>query len=187
MPPFVGLVRAYCALIERHEALTATDLLHHAHVLLARLYTGGLALPDEPEDDEADNPDEDAQGDDSAALAHQPDPDRLGHARWRELHDALAAQIGLERNFYEEVFDPYRDPREEPVVGSVADDLADVYQDVRAGLLKWDRGERRNAVWAWRFDFTVHWSEHALGALRAIRTLADQYGLGFPPAPVVDA
>lgn len=77
--------------------------------------------------------------------------------RWPgfEVHDA-----------YWEVFDPYEDA--EPVAKALADDVLDIYRDVRRGLWFWEKGEMADAVWEWRFSFESHWGNHAVDALRAL-------------------
>ena len=74
---------------------------------------------------------------------------------------------------YWEVFDPYEEGA--PVGGSLSDDLLDVYGDLRRGLALWEqggvtkRGELRiAAIWEWRFQFEIHWGDHAIDALRAL-------------------
>jgi hypothetical protein len=69
---------------------------------------------------------------------------------------------------YGEVFDPTVVPPEEPVVGDVADDVADVYRDVVIGLRLFDAGLHDDALWEWGFGFRTHWGKHAIDAIRAI-------------------
>jgi hypothetical protein len=70
--------------------------------------------------------------------------------------------------YYGEVFDPTVVPPEEPVVGDVADDIADVYRDVVTGLRLFDAGLFDDALWEWGFGFRSHWGKHATDAIRAI-------------------
>jgi hypothetical protein len=167
---FAPLAAAYCAFIERHADFAADALLQEAHRHLAGLYAAGLALPstdvlfdedDETiEDDECETPPFDGP----------PDPDRFPSDEWMTLFRELGAQIGP-ANSYREIFDPYEpvDAEDaEEVTGSLADDLADVYADLRTGLLKWERGESGEALWEWRFGLDHHWGEHATGAMRAL-------------------
>ena len=70
--------------------------------------------------------------------------------------------------FYWEIFDPLRDPPDEPVVGSIADDIRDIYRDVARGLVLFDTGEHAEALWEWGFNFRIHWGAHATGAMRAL-------------------
>lgn len=182
---FAGVAEEYCALVDRRTELGVGHFLHATHVLLPRLYSAALALPAVEADD--GDPDEgDGDGDDGAdrvdvaALLAQGRRDSMPHETWRDLYRSLGALIGPERVHYAEVFDPYAEPAETPVIGSLADDLADVYRDLADGLAKWRRGEREAALWQWRFQFTAHWGEHATGALRALHTFASSHGGTFP-------
>jgi len=70
---------------------------------------------------------------------------------------------------YREVFDAYSE--DEPVLGSLADDLGDIYADLRRGLDVFRGGtedDARDGAWEWRFSFFSHWGEHATSALRAL-------------------
>ena len=69
---------------------------------------------------------------------------------------------------YGEVFDPIEVPPEEPVIGDIADDIADIYRDVSSGLNFYDNGLMADARWEWGFNFQNHWGEHATGAIRAL-------------------
>ena len=70
--------------------------------------------------------------------------------------------------YYGKVFDPTVVPPEEPVIGDVADDIADVYRDVVKGLRLFDAGLFDDALWEWGFGFRTHWGKHATDAIRAI-------------------
>jgi hypothetical protein len=53
--------------------------------------------------------------------------------------------------YYWEVFNPVTATPEEPVCGAIADDFADIYCDVKSGLLAYDLGRHPQVVWCWRF------------------------------------
>jgi hypothetical protein len=58
--------------------------------------------------------------------------------------------------------------------GSISDDLADIWRDVKMGLLAFDSGKPKcikDAVWHWRFSFGSHWGYHVAGAIRALTVL----------------
>ena len=63
---------------------------------------------------------------------------------------------------------PTRVPAEAAIPGDLADDLLDVYLDLKEGVATFDAGYPRHAVWLWRFGFEVHWGHHATSALRAL-------------------
>lgn len=71
-----------------------------------------------------------------------------------------------DKDLYWEVFDPYVEAN--PVAGSLAEDVLDVYRDIRRGLTLWDASQMQNAIWEWRFGFDAHWGDHAIDALRAL-------------------
>src|SRR5262245_45405487 len=103
----------------RDWALNGTDQAEWAArgalVRLTRLYLAALELPPAWNEELADQPDAERVGDDEC---------RAGGAACRRLPFDL----------YGEVFDPFLVPPEEPVVGSLTDDITDIYRDVITGL-----------------------------------------------------
>ena len=67
---------------------------------------------------------------------------------------------------YYEVFDPY--VRDDIVIGSLSDDLADVYVDLREGLDLLNNNHVADAVWQWRFGHAHSWGDHAADSIRAL-------------------
>lgn len=93
--------------------------------------------------------------------------------------------------FYDEVFDPTRD--EELVKGCIADDLTDIYTDLKEGYLKWriDTDESRDeALWDWTFSLDHHMGNHMVDVLRPLQRLvfftpsdnSEEAGAGQPAA-----
>jgi hypothetical protein len=179
---FGELAGEFCRLIEGHRGQAPGAFLGAVQLLLPQLYAAGLALPDLrvlfPSESDVAEAAEHAAPD---AGEVEPDPDRGDDEDWSALFTSLGTLLG-ERNHYREVFDPFEPETEAEVMGSLADDLADIYRDLRAGLRKWQRGESGEALWEWRFGFQTHWGEHLTGALRAIHVLASTYDLGWPSA-----
>jgi hypothetical protein len=175
VPRFRTVSARYIEVIRDRETYSASELLHRVHLLLPELYALGLALPVKPESayDEEESVAPETEVSKAAAVAQHT-------ARWNSLYIALGKQIGSRWNAYQEVFDPYAEPPEAPVTGSLADDLTDIFLDLEDGEELWCRGNFDEAVWEWRFGFESHWGEHVSGALRAIRTLAAVHDLGFP-------
>jgi hypothetical protein len=177
---FRTVAASFVHLMEQHAQYSALDLLHAAHSQLPRLYLAALLLPVKPEAAFEEEPDETPE---SEVARKRLD---VHQARWRPLFRELGAQLGTTWNSYQEIFDPYADPAESPVTGSLADDLSDIYCDLKLGEDHWAAGEFDAAVWEWQFGFESHWGEHATGALRAIRSLAADHGLDFPNSAAVD-
>jgi hypothetical protein len=185
---FAVLAEQFCTAVEQRVQYDLDSFLQRVHDLLPRLYVHGLELPHT-------NVlfSDSGQVEEELDAAHQipeyvPDPDAGDIEEWRTLFHALTDELGTHCN-YREVFDPYSEDEEE-VTGSLADDLADIYRELRSGLRKWKRGQTGAALWDWRFGFESHWGEHATGALRALRSLSAWHDLPWPPAtsgePVVD-
>ena len=80
----------------------------------------------------------------------------------------LSAFQAIPFDMYGEVFNPLLVPPDEPVIGSIADDITDVYRDVVTGLRAYQTGNRAGAIWEWGFHFHHHWGKHATGAIKAI-------------------
>ena len=144
---FANEVRDYCDwLMEGRDEEEASALA--ALILLSRLLAAALALPglefETPEIDAADVPED-------------------------EWKDALAAARRLPVDLYKEACSPSLDETEQPVVGSVANDLADVYRDVVRGLRAYEQKDIEAAIWEWRFNFAHHWGAHATAAIRVLQ------------------
>lgn len=70
---------------------------------------------------------------------------------------------------YTEVFDPYA--ADDPVTYRLSDDLAEIAQDLRRGLLHYDEGRGREALWWWQFTYLNSWGVSAGAALRALQSV----------------
>ncbi|MEA2328282.1 MAG: hypothetical protein QOE68_3241 [Thermoanaerobaculia bacterium] len=79
-------------------------------------------------------------------------------------------------NYYSECFNPLVVPAEEPVVADLADDLADIWRDLKGGLLLYDSGETESAVWHWSNHYSFHWGHHATAALYALQSWLSSVG-----------
>jgi hypothetical protein len=149
---FVGEARAYCSFVEQASSLTLVERLRTARERLLGLYSAALSLPSVEPDDRGASPSADVP------------------AEWPGFED---------KDVYWETFDPYEHQDHEPVAGSLADDVLDVYRDIRRGLTLWNASQTRNAIWEWRFHFDVHWGDHAVDALRALHRACK----AFPEEP----
>lgn len=99
-----------------------------------------------------------------------------------EVERANAPRVDLGTfDYYYEVFDPFI--RDELVIGSLADDLADIYVDLREGIDLLEAGHPNDAVWQRRFDYENHWGDHAVDALRALHRLATGRGQDIATDP----
>ncbi|HWO89631.1 MAG TPA: DUF5063 domain-containing protein [Gemmatimonadales bacterium] len=171
---FVPVAERYCALIETYSERTPGEFLAEVHGLLPRIYAAALALPLTDVVFDKNQHDADAPVPESIT-----DPDRGDQAEWSGLVRPLGAWLGKWCH-YRDVFDPYESLSEPEVTGSLADDLCEIYRELRSGLRKWKRGDSGGALWEWRFGFETHWGKHSTGALRAVHSLASAYETGWP-------
>lgn len=125
---FVAAARDFCAWAEGapgEPASEANAALRH----LLRLHQAALDLPDGFED--ADAP-------------------RASDEEWEVVFRRFGA---LPFNYYAQCLEPLVVPCEEPVVSDLADDLADIWRDVKGGLALYDSGHPTAAVWEWKHHF----------------------------------
>ncbi len=144
---FASLAAAFCRLIETSETVGLGELVDRVTELIVALYDAAMRLP---------------QSDPSEHAEPQP----VTSDDWQALFKRLSFQLG-EINSYNFVFDPY-DQNAAPVMGSLADDLADIYRDLQTGLALHAAEANDDATWQWRFGFENHWGRHAAHALYAL-------------------
>lgn len=84
-----------------------------------------------------------------------------------ECPDVSAAK-SLPLDFYAEVDPLITYQTQEFSLGSLVDDIQDIYQDVVSGLRIYQAGSPHKAAQHWQISFQTHWGEHASSALRAL-------------------
>lgn len=154
---FVDNARRYCEQIERTEK-TREKWMRLVLGSLADLYAAGLKLPS-PE-----LPDKDIL---------PSGPYRMTHDEWKEIAEHISGVLG-ELDVYKRYFKcapPWEKDDDEVTMGTLWDDLADVYRDVHSGLRAWDAGNDAylpEVVFEWRCTLGYHWGRHATNAMRAL-------------------
>lgn len=147
----IEVAQAYCGLIESavpDDDVWLTDLSR----LLPKLHALVVAVdPIAP------------------ASEHELDPDL--DSRF-ELYSHLHETLG-ERDSYWLEFDSPRSSL--PLTGSLADDLTDIYYDLKSGL---DRLAAEDDPWRtlrdWQTGFSMHWGQHLLDAERHLYALSSR-------------
>ncbi len=94
------------------------------------------------------------------------DAPELTHEEWRVVYERFG---DLPFNYYLSYAEPHDTEDPAPVVGDVADDLADTWRDLKGGLALYHKGNYAAAAWEWRESFSTHWGRHAAGALYALQ------------------
>ena len=73
---------------------------------------------------------------------------------------------------YFEVYNPLTIKPEKPTAGDIADDLMDIYLDIKEGMLLYEQGKINEAVFFWKFSFGIHWGYHITSALKVLHFFA---------------
>jgi hypothetical protein len=171
-PEVIGFFRAaqtYCSLIEGSKANEFAKEIWLENVLaaLAQLYAAAHALP-EVESQETAHPADDLFD--------------VGKDEWQSIYQSVGRTLG-KAGAYWCYFDPNQPPdaKDEPILGDLADDLADIYRDVKPALRAWEANQDtwlREAVFTCgNVLFVGHWGRHAVNAIRALHPLALLQGL----------
>lgn len=143
---FVNAAREFCFLAEQDVPLNEPDLWKIRELLL-RLIFHIPAVELAPRGTDFDGV----------------ETDRVEYARISKRFEAFAF------NSYRFVFDPHDlESVDEPVMGMLSDDLADIYRDLAIGLSNVDQKHLDEACFDWSFSYRSHWARHAVNALAAI-------------------
>jgi hypothetical protein len=141
----------FCSLIEGADSLGREDMVDALVVSIANLFASALRLPD-------------------VSPTGQDLPDGPSHAEWKDRFDAIQIALDDWDSYWTTltVIDGFDPP--EAVLLTLADDLADIWRDLKRGLLALDAGASiEDVIWEWRYRFYTHWGRHATEALRALR------------------
>jgi len=88
-----------------------------------------------------------------------------------QLSERLRKQLG-NLDEYWNVFDPTQ--KEEAIVCSLSQDIAEIYLDLQDALkLQTSGASLEDMYFDWRFDFRSHWSRHATSALKVAIQISD--------------
>ena len=160
---FGPIAQQYCSLVDSRSALDKSEFLLQVYRMLPELIAEASGLPpvsfgdDENEEQEA-----------SINKIHA--ETEMKQQEWGLLYDSLKEKLG-DWDLYWMVFDPRTD--NEAIHGSLADDIADIYRDLKdgIGLKETNKVPACEIIFEWRFGFTSHWGQHAVNALRTIHFL----------------
>jgi hypothetical protein len=158
---FMAAAERYCALFESEPAdpdqWTATVLS-----ALAQLYSAAHRLPDFGLSENAPT---------------IPDSLDVTTEECGSVFGVVSRALGPQAEYWA-YFDPSEplDADQQPIFYSLADDLADIYGDIKPGLRAWETGDDRYLeaiVFVWKTPlFGTHWGVHAVSAMRALHPIA---------------
>jgi hypothetical protein len=154
---FLLTAREYCSFIELTDK-TGNEFLKQLQNLLLKLYQQARAIP-------------------WTTVTHREDAEvEFLNTKYEHIFKQMADKIGDDR-FYWTVFDPTDDKDTEAVCGDLADDIGDIYRDIKRSLLTFDRetlASKERAIWDLKFLFEKHWGQHSIDALRTIHFLLEK-------------
>ncbi len=152
---FVASANEYCKYMERAEELEGEELLKILQRLLPFIYIKGSLLPElDPYFEEGNE-----------KFVKEED--------WNRIYETLKQKFGTADAFLE-VFDERMKESEAPVVSSLAENLADIYQDLKDFLILYQTGTNEimnDAIWECRMNFENYWGQKLVNSLRAIHRL----------------
>ena len=151
---FGVVAERFCSAVDSASNLDRAEFVTRIYRILPKLIDEAISLPN-------------VQSSDSD---YKKSSTRIRLQEWERLYDLLKEKLG-EWDRYRQVFDPTQD--NEAIFGSLADDVADIYRDLKDGLAlnETERREPENAIWEWRLAFQSHWGKHAIDALLTIHVL----------------
>jgi hypothetical protein len=150
---FRRVAEAYCASVEQPDDENYDAFVLRLGGLLADLVSAGYRLPlVEP-------------------VADVTTSTSISQERWHEHYIALQSRFREHDLYWSTSYEAVA-LHEPPVTPrSLADDLADIWRDLRGGLDALEGGATwQDVSWEWRFGLEKHWGKHAVEALRALHS-----------------
>ncbi|HQB37184.1 MAG TPA: DUF5063 domain-containing protein [Bacteroidales bacterium] len=149
---FVAVANEFCKYAERSAEVSGDDLLRILQRILPLMYLKASLLPSlEPYFED---------GDDKFVT----------EADWYRIHDSLKLKFGNANDFLE-IFDEKFVESEIPVPSSLAEYMADIYQDIKDFLLLYQTGTEEimnDAVWECKMNFENIWGQKLVNSMKAI-------------------
>lgn len=149
---FVAVANEFCKYSEHASELKGDELLKIFQRILPLMYLKASLLPQfEPFFEEGNEK-------------------FVTESDWIRVHDTFREKFGTADD-YLEVFDDKMKESEGPVISSISENMADIYQDMKDFLLLYQTGTNEvmnDAVWECRLNFETFWGQKLVNAMRAI-------------------
>lgn len=149
---FVAAANEFCKYAEHGSEINGDELLRILQRILPYLYIKASLLP---------------------ALSPVFDDKNekfVTEENWFMIHDSLKEKFGNANDFIE-LFDDKINESDEPVISSLAENMADIYQDLKDFLLLYQTGTNEvmnDAIWECKMNFENIWGQKLVNSLRAI-------------------
>ena len=149
---FVAVANEFCKYAEHASELKGDELLKILQRILPLMYLKASLLP------QLDSFFEDGN------------EKFVTEADWTDINESLKEKFGT-ANDYLEVFDEKINETEGPVISSISENMADIYQDIKDFLLLYQTGTgevMNDAVWECRMNFENFWGQKLVNSMREI-------------------
>ena len=149
------MANEFCGFVEQTDKFELKDFIDKSHKLLPFLYLKAVMLPElDPKYEEFNE-----------RFVTEND--------YNNVIKKIVTRLG-QYDSYEEVFDPLHEETGTPVGASIAENLADMYQDLKDFILLYQIGSNEvmyEAVWECQQSFRHYWGQRLTNALRALHFL----------------
>jgi hypothetical protein len=149
---FVAVANEYCKYTEHASEIKGDEMLKIMQRILPLMYLKASLLPRlEP-------------------FFEDGNEKFVTESDWNGINEVLKEKFGT-ANDYLEVFDDRINDSEGPVVSSISENMADIYQDMKDFLLLYQTGTAEvmnDAVWECRMNFENFWGQKLVNSMRAI-------------------
>lgn len=152
---FLKASAEYCTLLEEAPGKKRKEWFSRLREVLADLYSTGLKLPR------------------VESVLDESNQKFVTEEDYNRIQGNVLKKMGS-FNEYPEVFNPEEPIEELQVTASAAEDLADVYQDIRDFMTLFNLGNREvmnDALWEVNLNFDRYWGQKLLNVLRLIHRL----------------
>jgi hypothetical protein len=149
---FVAVANEFCKYAEHSSEIKGDEMLRIMQRLLPLLYLKASLLPS------------------LETFFEDGNEKFVTEADWFRIHDAYRDKLGTANDFLE-LSDEKLPDSEEPVLSSLAENMADMYQDLKNFLLLYQTGTSEvmnDAIWECRMNFENFWGQKLVNSMRAI-------------------
>ena len=153
---FVTVANEFCLLLESCSKVSTAEFIATTQKMLPLLYLKASMLP--ANENELD--------DDVEKFVTESD--------WEFIHSSVKARMGA-YDEYLEVFENDMEHSDTPLVASISENFADLYQDIKDFITSYKIGTievMNDALWDLNQHFYEYWGQKLVNSLRAIHKLA---------------
>ncbi len=149
---FVAVANEFCKYMEHASEINGNELLKILQRLLPLLYLKASMLPE------------------FSPFFEDGNERFVSETDWQRVNYSLKKTFGSADD-YLEVINEAAGEADGPVVASLSEDMADIYQDMKNFLLLYQTGTNEvmnDALWECRLNFENYWGQKLVNSLKAI-------------------